>query len=97
MPVWLTASLCLRGRPVHGFDHAFSREVLATCPTQNFMLSIKRLPRPGLGFKSFVTATPTIASYDGMAMIRKGQVVGAPANDVVAQRDFIATLFGAAV
>jgi transposase, IS6 family len=57
---------------------------------------IKRLVRPGLGFKSFVTATQTIAGYEAMAMIRKGQVVGAPANDVGAQRDFIATLFGTA-
>jgi transposase, IS6 family len=31
-----------------------------------------------------------------MAIIRKGQVVSAPANDVGAQRDFIAILFGAA-
>jgi transposase-like protein len=57
---------------------------------------IKRLVRPGLGFKSFVTAAQTIAGYEAMAMIRKGQVVSAPANDMDAQRDFIATLFGAA-
>jgi transposase-like protein len=57
---------------------------------------IKRLVRPGLGFKSFVSASRTIAGYEAMAMIRKGQVVGAPANDMSAQRDFIATLFGAA-
>jgi transposase-like protein len=57
---------------------------------------IKRLVRPGLGFKSFVTAAQTIAGYEAMAMIRKGQVVGVPANDMGAQRDFIATLFGAA-
>jgi transposase-like protein len=57
---------------------------------------IKRLVRPGLGFKSFVTATQTIAGYEAMAMIRKGQVVSAPANDMRAQRDFIATLFGIA-
>jgi transposase, IS6 family len=31
-----------------------------------------------------------------MAMIRKEQVVSAPANDMVARRDLIATLFGAA-
>ncbi len=31
-----------------------------------------------------------------MAMIRKGQIARAPANDMGAQRDFIATLFGAA-
>jgi transposase-like protein len=57
---------------------------------------IKRLVRPGLGFKSFVTATQTIAGYEAMAMIRKGQVVRAPANGMGAQRDFIASLFGAA-
>ena len=57
---------------------------------------IKRLVRPGLGFKRFVTATQTIAGYEVMAMIRKGQVVSAPGNDIGAQRDFIATLFGVA-
>jgi transposase-like protein len=57
---------------------------------------IKRLVRPGLGFKSFTAASQTIAGFEAMAMIRKGQVVGAPANDMGAQRDFIATLFGAA-
>jgi transposase-like protein len=57
---------------------------------------IKRLVRPGLGFKSFATASRTIAGYEAMAMIRKGQVGGAPANDMVAQRDLIATLFGPA-
>ena len=57
---------------------------------------IKRLVRPGLGFKSLMTATRTIAGYEAMAMIRKAQVESAPANDMGAQRDFIATLFGAA-
>jgi transposase-like protein len=57
---------------------------------------IKRLVRPGLGFKSFMTATRTIAGYEAMAMIRKAQVESALANDMGAQRDFIATLFGAA-
>jgi transposase, IS6 family len=57
---------------------------------------IKRLVRPGLGFKSFVTATQTIAGCEVMAIIRKGQVVSAPANDMGAQREFIANLFGAA-
>jgi transposase-like protein len=57
---------------------------------------IKRLVRPGLGFKSFTAASQTIAGFEAMAMIRKGQVVGAPANDMGAQRDFIATLFGVA-
>jgi transposase, IS6 family len=57
---------------------------------------IKRLVRPGLGFKSFTTASRTIAGYEAMAMIRKGQIVRAPANDMGAQRDFVAALFGTA-
>jgi transposase, IS6 family len=57
---------------------------------------IKRLVRLGLGFKSFMTASWMIAGYEAMAMIRKGQVVRAPANDMGAQRDFIAALFGTA-
>jgi transposase-like protein len=57
---------------------------------------IKRLVRPGLGFKSFVSASRTIAGYEAMAMIRKDQVLNAPASDMQAQRDFIAALFGVA-
>jgi transposase-like protein len=58
---------------------------------------IKRLVRPGLGFKSVITATQTIAGYEAMAMIRKGQVAGVPPNDIGAQRGFIATLFSLVV
>jgi transposase-like protein len=43
---------------------------------------IKRLVRPGLGFKSFTSAAQTLSGYEAMAMIRKGQVESAPANDV---------------
>ena len=57
---------------------------------------IKRLVRPGLGFKSFVTASRTIAGYEVVAMIRKGQVASVPANDMKAPSDFIAALFRAA-
>jgi transposase-like protein len=57
---------------------------------------IKRLVRHGLGFKTFVTASRTIAGYEALAMIRKGQVESVPPNDMGAQRDFIATLFGTA-
>jgi transposase-like protein len=57
---------------------------------------IKRLVRPGLGFKSFVTATQTIAGYEVMAMVRNGHVAVAPANDMRVQSDFIAALFSAA-
>ena len=57
---------------------------------------IKRLVRLGMGFKSFVTASQTIAGYEVMAMVCKGQVANAPANDMQAQTDFIATLFSTA-
>jgi transposase, IS6 family len=57
---------------------------------------IKRLVRPGLGFKNFRTATQTIAGYEVMAMIRKGQVAIAPVNDMDAQNVFIAILFNVA-
>jgi transposase-like protein len=57
---------------------------------------IKRLVGPGLGFKSFTTASRTIAGYEAMAMIRKEQVARAPAKDMGAQRDFVAALFGTA-
>ena len=57
---------------------------------------IKRLVRPGLGFQSFRTARRTLAGYEIMAMMRKGQVSAVPANDMAAQRTFVAILFGAA-
>jgi len=57
---------------------------------------IKRLVRPGLGFKSFHTACRTIAGYEIMAMVRKGQVAAIPANDMPVQTAFIASLFGIA-
>ncbi len=41
---------------------------------------IKRLVRPRLGFNSFTSAARTIAGYEATAMIRKGQVVSAPAK-----------------
>jgi IS6 family transposase len=54
---------------------------------------IKRLVRPGLGFKTFVTASRTIAGYEIMAMVRKGQVAIALANEMKAQSELIAALF----
>jgi transposase-like protein len=57
---------------------------------------IKRFVRPGFGFKSFHTARGTIAGYEIMAMVRKGQVAAMPANDMPAQVTFIAGLFGVA-
>jgi transposase, IS6 family len=57
---------------------------------------IKRLVRPGLGFKTFVTASRTIAGYEAMAMIRKDQVASAPANHMRAHGNFIAAMFSVA-
>jgi transposase, IS6 family len=57
---------------------------------------IKRLVRPGLGFARFHTAQRTIVGYEIMAMVRKGQVLAIPANDMGAQSAFVAALFGAA-
>jgi IS6 family transposase len=53
---------------------------------------IKQLIRPGLGFKSFTSTLQTIAGYEAMAMIRKGQVASASANDMRAQIDLVAAL-----
>ena len=57
---------------------------------------VKRLVRPGLGFGSFATARRTLAGYEVLAMVRKGQVLAVPANDMAAQSTFVAALFGAA-
>ncbi len=54
---------------------------------------IKRLVRPGLGFGSLRTGRRTLAGYEAMAMIRKGQVHGIAGRDMPAQAAFIATLF----
>ena len=55
--------------------------------------NVKRLTRPGLGFGSFWTAQRTIAGYEAMAMIRKGQVRNISGKDIKAQAEFIAGLF----
>jgi transposase, IS6 family len=57
---------------------------------------IKRLVRPGLGFGGFQTARRTLAGYEVMAMIRKGQVRKVGGRDMRAQAAFIAGLFGIA-
>src|SRR4051794_20446359 len=58
---------------------------------------VKRLVRPGLGFGSFHTARRTLAGYEAMAMIRKGQVRQIGGRDIRAQTHFIANLFQIAV
>jgi len=54
---------------------------------------VKRLVGPGLGFGSFYTARRTLAGYEAMAMIRKGQVRNIGGRDMKAQAAFIADLF----
>jgi IS6 family transposase len=54
---------------------------------------IKRLTRPGLGFGGFRTARRTLAGFEAMAMIKKGQIRRIDGNDIKAQRAFIAGLF----
>jgi IS6 family transposase len=55
--------------------------------------SVTRLSRPGLGFGGFWTARRTLAGYEAMAMMRKGQVRNISGNDIRAQPKFIAGLF----
>src|SRR5215212_7501700 len=55
--------------------------------------NVKRLIQPGLGFGSFWTARRTLAGYEAMAMIRKGQVRNIGGSDINAQAAFIADLF----
>jgi len=54
---------------------------------------IRRLIRPGLGFGGFWTARRTLAGYEAMAMIRKGQLRSIGGRDIRAQAAFIAELF----
>ena len=54
---------------------------------------VKRLVRPGLGFASLATARRTLAGYEAMAMIRKGQAVNIGGRDMRAQAAFVAGLF----
>jgi len=53
----------------------------------------KRLVRPGLGFGGFHTARRTLAGYEAMAMVRKGQVRNIGGSDTRAQATFITGLF----
>jgi transposase-like protein len=57
---------------------------------------IKRLVRPGLGFGCLRTARRTLAGYEAMAMIRKGQVRNVGGRDMRGQAAFIGGLFGIA-
>src|ERR1700684_3197228 len=59
--------------------------------------NVKRLTRPGLGFGGFWTARRTLAGYEAMALMKKGQLRNICGNDIRAQATFIAGLFQVAV
>ena len=54
---------------------------------------IKRLTGPGHGFGGFWTARRTLAGFEALAMIRKGQIRHIAGNDIQAQSSFVAGLF----
>jgi transposase-like protein len=54
---------------------------------------MKRLIGPGLGFGGFWTARRTLAGYEAMAMMRKGQVRNIGGSDIRGQARFISGLF----
>ena len=54
---------------------------------------MERLVRPGLSFGSIQTAQRTLAGYEAMAMVRKGQVRNIGGRDMRAQAAFVAGLF----
>ncbi len=49
-----------------------------------------------LGFQSFPTARRTLRGMEAIHMIRKGQIRGVAKGDIVAQRNYMAQLFGVA-
>ena len=57
---------------------------------------IKKRISASLGFRSVEGACRTIAGYEAMHIIRKGQVRWVPKGDAVAQRQFIHSIFGIA-
>ena len=57
---------------------------------------IKKRITASLGFRSVEGACRTIAGYEAMHAIRKGQVRWVPKGDAVAQRQFIHAIFGIA-
>jgi transposase-like protein len=57
---------------------------------------MKRLVRPGLGSGSFWTARRTLAGYEVMAIVRKGQLRKIGGRDMRAQATFAAELFDVA-
>jgi transposase-like protein len=87
---------------VKAADELWRRSRLRQCKYLNNIVEqdhrrVKRLARPGLGFGGFHTARRTLAGYEAMAMIRKGQVRKVGGRDMRAQAAFVAGLFQVAV
>ncbi len=57
---------------------------------------IKRLVKPGMGFKSFNTARRTIQGYEIMHMLKKGQIKKVEKGAVRERVKFMAEIFGMA-
>ena len=79
----------------------FFRKALAQPHTVNpRTLTVDKNPaylvRPGLGFGGFRTARRTLAGFEAMAMIRKGQIRKIGGRDIRGQAIFITALFDTA-
>ncbi len=83
-----------RARQLWRFSRLRQRKYLNNIVEQDHR-RIKRLVRPGLGFVGLESARRTLAGYEAMAMIRKGQVHNLGGRDMQAQAAFIAGLFNA--
>ena len=86
------------GRQIKEDGELWQRWRLRQCKFLNNIVEqdhrrVKRLVRPGLGFGSFRTARRTLAGYEAMAMVRKGQVRKVRGRDMRAQASFVAELF----
>ena len=85
---WRQQAILGRGR--------WDAEALRDVVREYALERVKRLVRPGLGFGSFWTARRTLAGYEVMAMVRKGQVRRIGGRDMRAQATFVAELFDVA-
>jgi transposase, IS6 family len=79
-------------------DELWRRSRLRQCKFLNNIVEqdhrrIRRVVRPGLGFGGFWTARRTLAGFEAMAMVRKGQVRKIGGSGMKAQAGFIAELF----
>ncbi len=54
---------------------------------------IKHVVNPGMGFGSFWTAKNTLAGFEAMNTIRKGQVCGMPKGEMLGQARFVSSVF----